>query len=248
MTHRARMHSIARQLKQNLRTDWGVEGPFQWGTVASVTPGNATTLGVCGVYLDNSSTGTGAVITSGIPYLTAYAPKVGDVVLIARMAGAARTQRVILSVLSTVPGGIGSGTLKNQYCAMGHATVAQSIPTTPPTRINLDTKDYDPNNNLDVTTNKGRYTVPVTGVYLVAGGYEVANQSEVYLEVAKNGNVVRIMQTSGTAGSFTAQGSAIITAAAGDYLEIRGEQPGGAQNTINFSIGAVYGAFEYLHD
>lgn len=101
---RRTMHQIGRQLTQNLRTNWGVEGPFQWGTIASVSIGSGSTLSTVGVYLDNSSTGTGAVITAGLPFVSSYVPVVGDTVLITRMAGPARTQRVVVGPVSRVNG------------------------------------------------------------------------------------------------------------------------------------------------
>lgn len=104
MTHRARMHGYIRSLKQNLRTDPGVEGPLQWGTIASISTGGS--FDTCGVYLDSASGQPGAVITTGIPWINGYKPTVGDVVLILRMGGAARTQRVILGPLETVNHGL----------------------------------------------------------------------------------------------------------------------------------------------
>lgn len=91
----------ARALGRNLRTNWGVEGPWQWGTVQAVSLGVGSALTTVSVYLDNASGGAGATITSGIPVLDSYIPTVGDVVLIGRMAGAARTQRVVISSLAT---------------------------------------------------------------------------------------------------------------------------------------------------
>lgn len=101
MSIRAKMHAAGRSITQNLRTDWGVEGPYQWGTIAAITPGVGGAPSTVSVYLDNSSTGTGAVITTGLTYVNGYIPTVGDVVLIGRMAGAARTQRIILGPLET---------------------------------------------------------------------------------------------------------------------------------------------------
>jgi len=99
MSHRTKMMSAARSLRQNLRVDVGVEGPYQWGTIASVSSGSPSTVGV---YLDTASGQAGSpVAITGIPYLNGYYPTVGDVVLVARMSGAARTQRVVLGPLGT---------------------------------------------------------------------------------------------------------------------------------------------------
>lgn len=98
MSHRTKILSAARSLRQNLRVDAGIEGPYQWGTIASITVGTPSTLGV---YLDSASGSPLATISIGIPFLNTYSPTVGDVVLIARMGGSARTQRVVLGRLST---------------------------------------------------------------------------------------------------------------------------------------------------
>lgn len=104
MSHRAKMIAATRAIKQNLQIDPGVAGPLQWGTIASVSTG--TNFDTAGVYLDSASGQTGAVITTGIPWINGYKPTVGDVVLILRMGGSARTQRVILGPLEKLIHGI----------------------------------------------------------------------------------------------------------------------------------------------
>lgn len=99
MAHRAKLYASARALKQNLRTDMGVSGPWQWGTIASVTSGSP--FATVGVYLDTASGQTGATVTTNIPFLIGYKPTVGDVVLIGRMSGSARTQRIVLGTLAS---------------------------------------------------------------------------------------------------------------------------------------------------
>jgi hypothetical protein len=97
---------LTRQLRQNLKTNWGIDGPWQWGTVAAVVTGG--TFATVSVYLDNSSGGAGAVATPAISFLNGYQPTVGDVVIIARWPGASasRTQRVVIGCLETVGHGI----------------------------------------------------------------------------------------------------------------------------------------------
>ena len=77
----------------------GVSGPWQWGTIASVTSGSP--FATVGVYLDTASGQTGATVTTNIPFLIGYKPTVGDVVLIGRMSGSARTQRIVLGTLAS---------------------------------------------------------------------------------------------------------------------------------------------------
>lgn len=104
--------SFSRSLKREMATNWGVEGPWQWGTIQAIhisasAPGVA--IDTVDVYLDNSSSGAGAAITTGLPFLSSYYPTVGDIVLIARMAGAARTQRIVVGSLNSSNLGIATG-------------------------------------------------------------------------------------------------------------------------------------------
>ena len=81
---------IARQLQRALipPNGVGVSGPWQWGTVASIS---ATTSTV-GVYLD-SNAGTAV---AGIPYVDSYVPTVGDAVVVGRGMGPSKTSRIVL--------------------------------------------------------------------------------------------------------------------------------------------------------
>lgn len=232
MSHRTKMYAAGRALTQNLRPNWGVEGPFQWGTVAAVTSGGGTAPSTVSVYLDNSSSGAGAAITTGLPYINGYQPAVGDVVLIGRMAGAARTQRVVLGPLETANFGMSQSgflTWKNKYRARAHKSATQSITATE-ARIQYDVVDWDPNGNFDVTTNVGRYTCPLNGFYRVTGCFRVTTQCEMVLDVIKNGTGFSRLALSGTSGAFVAQGSATVQCVATDYLECWGALPGGNQN------------------
>jgi hypothetical protein len=126
MGHRAKMTLAARRLRQNLSVDIGVTGPLQWGTIASVSTGTPSTVGV---YLDSASGQPGAAITTGIPFLNGYDPTVGDVVLIMRMSGAARTQRIVLGTLEAglngqTSGGVFKGT---NYTASGVAGLQNAV-------------------------------------------------------------------------------------------------------------------------
>lgn len=105
------MFGLGRSLKQTLHVDPGVEGPLQWGTIASITTGGS--FDTAGVYLDTASGQPGATITTGIPWINGYQPTVGDVVLILRMGGPARTQRIILGPLETANQGMTQGGVEN---------------------------------------------------------------------------------------------------------------------------------------
>jgi hypothetical protein len=100
---------ISRSLSQNLKVDPGIHGPWQWGTIKAIHSG--VSFSTLDVYLDNSSTGAGgaASVATGLPFINGYNPTVGDVVLIARMGGNARTQRVVLGPLEVESHGLTKG-------------------------------------------------------------------------------------------------------------------------------------------
>lgn len=99
-----RLASVARELKETVSTDWRVQGPYQWATVAVIHIGVG--FSTLDVYLDSNPGSPGATLATGIPFLNGYNPTIGDTVLVARMAGAARTQRVILGPLETTSHGL----------------------------------------------------------------------------------------------------------------------------------------------
>ena len=87
--------------------------------------------------------------------------------------------------------------------------------------IQFDTEDFDTNNNFDVTTNKGRYTVPVSGFYQInarsgsanAGGYATC-------AIYKNGSLLQIGPQVNASAVISAGISDTFQFNAGDYIEI----------------------------
>lgn len=95
--------------------------------------------------------------------------------------------------------------------------------------IQYDAKNFDTNNNFDVTTNKGRYTAPVDGFYQfnVASDQLVTaapNDPQAYLR--KNGTTVLayshfVSMYNGTSSAMVGL-SVLVSLAAGDYVEVLG--------------------------
>src|SRR5258708_3427575 len=122
-----RIASVARELKDNVSTDWRTQGPYQWAYVAAIH--STLPFSTLDVYLDSSPGSPGATLASKIPYLNGYTPTVGDIVLVGRMAGAARTQRIIIGPLETTSHGLSqageySGTDFNSLGIVGLANAA----------------------------------------------------------------------------------------------------------------------------
>jgi hypothetical protein len=85
---------IARGLTQ-LRPDWNIDGPYQFGEIGAVGAHGANTVDV---YLDGSTS-----LTTGLHYSADYGPQVNDPVMIGRMQGSSQSARFVLGPLA--PGG-----------------------------------------------------------------------------------------------------------------------------------------------
>lgn len=91
--------------------------------------------------------------------------------------------------------------------------------------INFDTKNFDTGNNLDVTTNVGRFTAPIAGFYHFDAIASIVGNSIDFLSVLyKNGTAWSYgtrLSVSSTGGTNTGSSvSDTLQLALGDYVEI----------------------------
>lgn len=207
-------YDLARQIRRNLQPPPGVHGPWQFGEVATLD----TTSGTVGVYLDNSPGGDGAAITSGIPYLDSYSPYVGDPVLVARMVGAGRSQRVVICSM----GGSGTGGPRGRLNATGQ-TVAATATAQKVTLANVDIN----NGNIDALGFSSKIVIDEAGCYLVSacagwqnsGGAVAAGRYMTMIYV--NGAEVRRAEEDINASGFpVVPVSDIMNLAVNDYIEL----------------------------
>lgn len=100
-------------------------------------------------------------------------------------------------------------------------------PSTTAAKVPINAEEFDTNNNFDSTTNY-RYTVPVTGYYLVMGKVGNANattQGRV-VSIYKNGATIETLyseQISVSSGGWVTGGlggSCMVYLTAGDYIEL----------------------------
>lgn len=91
------------------------------------------------------------------------------------------------------------------------------------TKITFDSELYDYKSNYDASTS--RFAAPETGSYLFSAAASVAapaDQTNIELSMYKNG--IRVIYLSALSQSGTSnmliQGSAVLTASAGDYFEV----------------------------
>lgn len=87
------------------------------------------------------------------------------------------------------------GVTKTPYKARVWRNDYQSLPNEVLTKIQFNQKSYDPNNNFDMSTY--RYTVPVTGYYLIQSKLGVRHMSQKiswsYILVCRNGEGIDIV-------------------------------------------------------
>lgn len=93
--------------------------------------------------------------------------------------------------------------------------------------VPFDAELFDTNNNFDITTNKGRYTVPVTGFYQLNACVsltQTGGNPGIQSYIVKNGTttVAYGISTLCVAGSwtYTMPVASLLSLVAGDYLEV----------------------------
>lgn len=114
-----------------------------------------------------------------------------------------------------------------------------------PALIQFDTKTYDTGSNVDVATNKGRFTVPITGYYSLSSWITLtAASSDGYsISLYKNGSLFRQGNQGFYSGSTTTGIGVTANPAltAGDYIEVYVRNGGGAisvgSSTVNYFEG-----------
>jgi len=113
--------------------------------------------------------------------------------------------------------------LPQQSAASAYLNVNTNIPSQTLTKINLNAKSYDIQNEFDVTTNH-RYIASTAGRYLVVGKiryYDNQDGIRYMSYIYKNGTYVSTTGlVPGGAGSCYLQNIAIISLAVNDYLEL----------------------------
>jgi len=117
--------------------------------------------------------------------------------------------------------GIQSSKLTNPYKFSAYRNAALNSVSSVPTKLALDTKEFDTSSNFDSTTNY-RFTAPIAGFYQFNARFSVAASSAVsYIALYKNG----VESRRGSLGKANAeyQGvtiSTMLSLAATDYIEV----------------------------
>lgn len=111
------------------------------------------------------------------------------------------------------------------YRAYAYAGSNQTLATPGPTKITINAKDFDPNNNFDTTTNL--YTCPVTGYYLCCWSIEVDANVTLVASLHQLGSRTQTYFGSGTFNQTgnrpDSGGSTIVKATAADTIAVWAE-------------------------
>lgn len=115
--------------------------------------------------------------------------------------------------------GVSSGKLSNPYKFSVYRNTAHTSSTTA-ARVQFDTKTFDTGSNVDIVTNKGRFTAPVAGFYYFTAlaGNTVANAA-IATFLYKNGSRIKHGNFFGTTTGSISEVSGLLQLAATDYVE-----------------------------
>jgi len=181
-------------------------------TINSPTITNATISADTLTGYTTSNTGT----VYGIPITTGVINTAGTI------NGASLVANSITNA-SILTGNLYTSKVYNPYKFSVYRTAAYSL-SVAQAAVPFDTKLFDTGTNIDVVTNKGRFTAPVAGFYCFSAGITVAATTgdHVYMDLFKNGGVV-IRLAEANAAATTNQfygGSVTLQLAANDYIEV----------------------------
>jgi hypothetical protein len=130
--------------------------------------------------------------------------------------------------------------LYNPYKFSVYRSTNQTISANVDTLVQFDAKVFDTGTNIDVVTNKGRFTAPIAGFYYFSACLAMPAGSYMLPSIRKNGTAAYLgtEPTSG-AGSVSSGVSALVQLAANDYIEIYVTSA-----TTTISLGASISYFQ----
>ncbi len=109
----------------------------------------------------------------------------------------------------------------NKYKFSAYRSAALNSPNGTGAMVAYDAENFDSNNDFDISTNKGRYTVPVNGFYFFCATISHSANIRTILSLARNGSaVLRGSDLTATNGAHTVQVSGILNLSAGNYVEV----------------------------
>lgn len=136
-----------------------------------------------------------------------------------------------------------STVLTNPYKFSVYRSAAQNSGSGALAIVNFDTRTFDTGSNVDITTNKGRFTAPVAGFYFFTAQVQVSNNASAYLltSLYKNGSEFKRGVQFDISGTLTlgVTVSGLVSLAANDYVEVYCQGSGAP-----LTVGSVFTYFD----
>jgi hypothetical protein len=146
-----------------------------------------------------------------------------------------------LSVTGTLTG-ITPAKFQNPYKFSVYRSAAGSSAATGP--VLYDTKSYDTGTNVDIVTNKGRFTAPVAGFYTFKAslGQTYGGTGNTFsIALYKNGTIIKqgMQKLSSAAETIIGQVTGDLQLSAADYIEVYNLGP-----STTYTTGAAFTYFD----
>jgi hypothetical protein len=254
---------IARGLTQ-LRPDWNIDGPYQFGEIGAVGSHGTNTVDV---YLDGSTS-----LSTGLHYLAGYAPQVNDPVMIGRMQGSSQSARVVLGPLApggTIHGGpptstpyAGARIFDTKYGvtwwwdgSAWHAngpgliqsTATRNAAWTSGGVVGLDTSLHDLLGLFSPGTHL--FTCPIPGTYRVGTCLQSSGGAIAFLQafvLLNNGQSYEFSTASAPAGGYASSGGSVWVAGCGAGTTLGIYLGSSSGLTMDIGLPCCWAQFEFV--
>lgn len=112
----------------------------------------------------------------------------------------------------------------NPYKFSVYRSASHSSGNNTPAVVQFDAKSFDTSSNVDIVTNKGRFTAPVSGFYHLSARVANSGGSPAFgvLRLYKNGSSIKEgMQVNGSSATILGMNvQGLVQLTAGDYVEV----------------------------
>lgn len=158
-------------------------------------------------------------------------------------AGGLTTDALSVTGNVTVGGTLPAASLYNPYKFSVYRNGSLTLSTGAQV-VTFDTKTFDTGSNVDVVTNKGRFTAPIAGFYFFTSSVSVTqgNPYTYQIAIAKNGSTVlsgnELTSANSNSGAYVVSG--LVQLATNDYVEIYASTSNSGGQSVNVGASSAY--------
>lgn len=196
-------------------------------TIVDYVTGTAINMISAGFLKQHTQTGTHGAVTATSVSTSGNAAIGGNETVAGTLGVTGTATHSGATVLTGAISGAGysTGTISNPYKFSVNRTAAWTTPSNSTVVVPFDTKVFDTGTNIDVVTNKGRFTAPVSGFWQFNTSVSTAaGVTRLVVALAKNGvsNELRRLSDYNASASNTPTGGggALLQLTAGDFIEV----------------------------